>query len=308
MSIFHKKKVAEEKIENTSNAVKDNINAYPIKVGAQFMQEKYDSILAEEVSICTEIGNIQNNFAKVIADVDNLSDIIASSQKSIVQTTEKATSFQTVKDEIVNSVSEAKNEIDTLKSSSNQAITSYEAMNQTFSSLQQAVNDIKQCMTGIVAIANQTNLLSLNASIEAARAGEAGRGFSIVADQVRLLSDEIKQLTGDVERSIASVESSTEELNASIQVSKEAVERSGANVDITYQLVDKVQSTATGINDVYASLCSSMEESRQGVENIETFLSTSRTSYDGVAVCIDKINDHENRKGAMFEDLYNVLQ
>ena len=100
--------------------------------------------------------------------------------------------IKVTKDDIINAVSDAKTEIDNLKTSSNQAVSSYETMNQTFASLQEAVNEIKQCMTGIVAVANQTNLLSLNASIEAARAGEAGRGFAIVADQVRLLSDEIK--------------------------------------------------------------------------------------------------------------------
>ncbi len=307
MSLFKKKNVVVDATVNTETNTADK-KGNAIKVGAQFMSTKYEEILKEEVAISTEIRNIQENFATVVSDVNNLGDIIASSQQSIMHTTEIATSFQSVKDDIINSVSDAKTEIDNLKESSNNAVSSYETMNQTFDALQEAVNDIKQCMVGIVAIANQTNLLSLNASIEAARAGEAGRGFAIVADQVRQLSEEIKKLTGDVERSINSVENSTNELNDSIQLSKDAVAQSSANVDSTYELVDKVQATASGINDVYLSLCSSMEESKQGVANIEDFVTNSRSSYDKVSSCIDSINEHENKKGVMYEDLYNILQ
>ena len=282
--------------------------AYPIKAGAEFMNQKYDEILKEEVSIGTEIRNIQENFSEVVSDIDKLSEMVNTSKESLAKTAEIATSFHTVRDNIINSVNNAKNEIDVLKESSNRAVSSYEAMNKTFDSLKEAVEAIKQCTVNIVAIANQTNLLSLNASIEAARAGEAGRGFAIVANEVRLLSDEIKKLTSDVENSINSVETSTIELSESIHASKEAVLQSSSNVDVTYDIVDKVQIKASTINSVYESLSTSMEESKQGVSNIENYIDNSRNAYDKVAQCIENINYHENKKGVMYEDLYNILQ
>lgn len=308
MGLFSKKKkTAEVSVDLVQNTGLEE-QAYAIKTGAAFMLEKYDSILQEEVVIGEEIRRIQKKFGAVVADVASLSDIIATSQQSILQTTELAGKFQVVKDDIGNAVAEAKEEIGKLQESSNMTVASYEAMNKTFSALEQAVGDIKECMIGIIAIANQTNLLSLNASIEAARAGEAGRGFAIVAEQVRQLSDEIKTLTGNVERSIESVESSTIELNESIKTSKSAVEMSFANAESTYAIVDKVQESASGINEVYNELCESMEESRRGVQNIEEFVSVSQSSYDKVSSCINTINDHENKKGVMYEDLYNILQ
>lgn len=282
--------------------------AYPIKAGAEFMNQKYDEILKEEVSIGTEIRNIQENFSEVVSDIDKLSEMVNTSKESLAKTAEIATSFHTVRDNIINSVNNAKNEIDVLKESSNRAVSSYEAMNKTFDSLKEAVEAIKQCTVNIVAIANQTNLLSLNASIEAARAGEAGRGFAIVANEVRLLSDEIKKLTSDVENSINSVETSTIELSESIHASKEAVLQSSSNVDVTYDIVDKVQIKASTINSVYESLSTSMEESKQGVSNIENYIDNSRNTYDKVSQCIENINYHENKKGVMYEDLYNILQ
>ncbi|MBE5926179.1 MAG: hypothetical protein E7270_04370 [Lachnospiraceae bacterium] len=307
MSLFKKKKTEEPKVVAQPVSIPVE-KAKSIAIGAQYMNAKYNEILAEEVAISTEICNIKDNFSEVINYVDNLSSIIEASHESINKTSEIASSFQNVKDNIFNSVSEAKSEIEVLKDSSKQAVESYAAMNQTFDALQVAVDDIKKCMIGIVAVANQTNLLSLNASIEAARAGEAGKGFAIVADQVRQLSDEIKKLTDDVERSIKSVENSTVELNESIQSSKDAVTQSSANVDVTYEIVDKVKDTASEINDVYVSLCSSMDESRQGVVNIENFMDSSRAAYDKVYTSIETINTHENEKGIMYEDLYNIMQ
>jgi len=303
MGLFGKNKGATQDTEAIDVVKQFKETAAPIKSSAQQMKKKYEEIVKEEFGINSEIDKIHQNFSAVVSDVDSLSDMIDASQRSIMETTTIASNFQTVKDDIINAVSDAKTEIDNLKLSSNQAISSYDTMNQTFASLQEAVNEIKQCMTGIVAIANQTNLLSLNASIEAARAGEAGRGFAIVADQVRVLSDEIKKLTGDVERSITSVENSTVELNDSIHASKEAVEKSGANVDITYTLVDKVKTTAAGINDVYNSLCVSVEESQMNVKSIEDSVAHSRTSYDKVSASLDTINSHVSKKDDMYKDL-----
>ena len=122
---------------------------YPKFTFLQAMTDKVDGIIPIDAAA---IGNIAITFVPIaivelaqhIADHKNLSSIIEASHESINKTAEIASSFQNVKDNIFNSVSEAKSEIEVLKDSSKQAVESYAAMNQTFDALQVAVDDIKK--------------------------------------------------------------------------------------------------------------------------------------------------------------------
>ncbi len=69
----------------------------------------------------------------------------------------------------------------------------------------EVVEEISKAAEGIISIANQTNLLALNASIEAARAGEAGRGFSVVADNIKNLAEESNQMAGEITQMLSTI-------------------------------------------------------------------------------------------------------
>ncbi|MCQ2518235.1 MAG: methyl-accepting chemotaxis protein [Lachnospiraceae bacterium] len=278
----------------------------PIIDNANNLSNKVEDAKTQGLKMSDCISEIGADFNDLSEGFNSLSHMVASSEDSLNRTAEIATRFQGVKTDIYSSVEEVKQEMKNLKEGSDRVVDSYNEMNETFLALQQSVEDIKQCMHGIIDVANQTNLLSLNASIEAARAGEAGKGFAVVADQVRILSDEIKKLTKDVESSIENVEKGTIELSNSIVISREAIETSNSNVESSFAIVDKVQESASTMDSVCDDLNSSLDESKKEVGAMKSIVTGSQSACSNVSVSITNITKSIDSQTQIFGNIETI--
>ncbi len=308
MGIFKKKQVVtQSSIVKTVPVDEIKEKIAPLVEGSTLIGNKYDEMLSEETVINEELGSICNHLGEINSSVEGLNSLVETSQAALLKTAEAALNFNDAKLAIINSVEDAKSEITNLKDSSDQVVASFNEMHETFLTLQKSVSDIRDCMKGITDIANQTNLLSLNASIEAARAGEAGRGFAIVADQVRVLSDEIKKLTANIAESVNNVEKDTQGLNQSIATSESAFEASNANVASAYSIVEKVQTLATSMDASCEDLTASLAQSKQAVEGISVLTESSQNCYGSVSGSVNVISTCQNNKNALYDEMRGAL-
>ena len=136
-------------------------------------------------------------------------------------------------------------------------------------SLANESRDIGKVLDVIRGLADQTNLLALNAAIEAARAGEAGRGFAVVADEVRALAHRTQQSTSEIERMISRIQTGTEQAVSSMRNSTERAESTLNIAKGAGQALNTINSAVEEINERNMVIASAAEEQAQVAREVD---------------------------------------
>ncbi len=169
--------------------------------------------------------------------------------------------------------------------------------------LEQSSAAIASVLEVIRKIAEQTNLLALNAAIEAARAGEQGRGFAVVADEVRVLATRTQSSTDEIETMI-------ERLKLSVKEASEAIRNSRVNADSTVTNFEEVMRIFEGLSDssdkvqgMAAQTAQATQEQSTVANHINQNLVELKDQTEGVNQMADLVQQQSYRINELYQSL-----
>lgn len=264
--------------------------------------------------------------------LDNVRDQTASSEESLAALEEISSTSNHMNQNIVHTAEAFKKSLEISHSSTSDIKKMSQSMgeitesvnetNQEIDKLNDISNNIGQIIISINGVAEQTNLLALNAAIEAARAGEAGRGFAVVADEIRKLAEQTNRETKKIEGLIDSIQNSVEKVKESGEGVKTKVDEGLklsklAEVSIT-QISELTDKNALEINDIVTSVKEQSAASQEitiaistitnNSTEIETLsVETSSISKEIKEILVNKQKDVD-KNSTLIEELDNDLK
>jgi methyl-accepting chemotaxis protein len=272
-----------ELIEKASNVGKS------VVISARKLTENSDMLLQSSKNISSAITEVQQGNNQQAEDAENCLKITDMLAKQINNVYENSEAIGGIADLTKEDVQKGISEINELNIATKASI---EITNQTvcdIEDLERESRAITEIVKVINEIAQQTNLLSLNASIEAARAGESGRGFSVVANEIRNLSNRSLEAAKDIEQIIKTIITKT-------QNTVDTVKQAGEISKTTEERLDNVVKSFHKINISFDELISRLEGITRGIEDINK-------SKDGTLLAMESISAVAEQTAAASEEV-----
>ena len=207
----------------------------------------------EKIWLEATYNPIFNHEGKVVKIIKLASDITERVEKSI-STREAAQKACAIASETVASAARGREVIDRVLDTSSHINTSVNAVSKQIEQLNQQSRSIESIISTISGIADQTNLLALNAAIEAARAGEQGRGFAVVADEVRQLAARTSSSTSEIVTVIKHNSEITSQITQTVSVVSDKAVAGQEQATIIADVIKEIIEDANSVSDTVKSL------------------------------------------------------
>ena len=286
--------------ENAPRDIADSFNSLIDSLQELVNVSKQASI--ENASIAHELSttalNVGNNVEHSVVKIDEATAEARDIQSEVVEAIKDAQESKKDIIEANENLGDARNDIVSLTSKIHKSAESEAELSQSMDTLSGEANEVKNILVVIGDIADQTNLLALNAAIEAARAGEHGRGFAVVADEVRKLAERTQKTLSEINATISVIVQSIMDASTQMNANSEEIQNLAT---LAQDVENRINSTADIVNDAVLASDRTVKDFEITGDKVEIIVSkgdeinnissTNARSVEEIAAAAEHLND-----------------